>query len=101
MYLFVERFGITLYGIDILVCEDTGKHLIIDCNYFSSYTGISIDEIIVGFDTLISEKLGLKEEEHIEFKNHSVESGMKYVKIAIGLGLVVGAAAFLFKKIKE
>ena len=50
---FVPKFGIALFGVDIIVEENTGRHLIIDANYFSSYTNIAESEITLGFDSLI------------------------------------------------
>lgn len=52
---FVPTFGIALFGVDIIVEEETGRHLIIDCNYFSSYTNIPENEITFGFDQLVRE----------------------------------------------
>jgi hypothetical protein len=38
---FVPEFSLSLYGVDIVIDSRDGRHLIIDCNYFSSYTGVS------------------------------------------------------------
>lgn len=36
---FTEKFQLMLFGIDVIIGSD-GRHLIIDCNYFSSYNGL-------------------------------------------------------------
>jgi glutathione synthase/RimK-type ligase-like ATP-grasp enzyme len=36
---FTKEFQLYLYGIDIIITKD-GKHLVIDCNYLSSYTNL-------------------------------------------------------------
>jgi len=38
--------------VDILVEEGTGKHLIVDCNFFGSYGGISEKDIMLRFDEM-------------------------------------------------
>jgi len=43
---------LTVYGVDILVEEGTGKHLIVDCNFFGSYGGISEKDIMLRFDEM-------------------------------------------------
>ena len=40
-----------LFGIDIVITE-TGKHQIIDCNYFSSYTEFDLGLLAAKFDEL-------------------------------------------------
>lgn len=43
-----------LFGIDVIVTKD-GRHLVIDCNYFSSYTGIEQQVLASKFDSLFDE----------------------------------------------
>lgn len=43
-----------LFGIDVIITKD-GRHLIIDCNYFSSYNGLEIDHLACKFDSLFEE----------------------------------------------
>ena len=45
-----------LYGIDIIITKD-GKHLVIDCNYLSSYTNLEQETIMQAFDRLYEELL--------------------------------------------
>jgi len=35
-----NELGLTLIGLDIITCSSTGKHYIIDANYFPGYTGV-------------------------------------------------------------
>jgi len=35
-----DDLGLTLIGLDIITCSTTGKHYIIDANYFPGYTGV-------------------------------------------------------------
>ena len=53
---FVEETNLNLYGVDIIVDERDGRHLIVDCNYFSSYAKIKNPELVNAFDKLIHEK---------------------------------------------
>lgn len=39
--IFTEKFQLLLFGIDIIITKD-GRHLVIDCNYLSSYSGIDL-----------------------------------------------------------
>jgi D-alanine-D-alanine ligase-like ATP-grasp enzyme len=39
---FSRYFGISLYGIDIIVEKSTGKHMIIDCNYLPNYAKVPL-----------------------------------------------------------
>ena len=48
---FASSFGLNLFGIDIIITSE-GKHLVIDCNYFSSYDNLSEDGIAMQFDNL-------------------------------------------------
>ena len=48
---FVEYFDLNLYGIDIIITKE-GRHLVIDCNYFSSYTGFDEALLASKFDLL-------------------------------------------------
>ena len=34
---FKKEMGLTMYGVDVLVEEVTGKYTVIDVNYFPSY----------------------------------------------------------------
>ena len=43
-----------LFGIDVIITADN-KHLVIDCNYFSSYNGIDPNELMAKFDSLFEE----------------------------------------------
>ena len=43
-----------LFGIDVIITKD-GRHLVIDCNYFSSYTGIEKSKLASQFDALFEE----------------------------------------------
>ena len=51
----VPAFGMNLYGIDVVIDERTGKHYIIDCNYFSSYGGFERATLSKQFDSLFEE----------------------------------------------
>ena len=52
-----------IYGVDIIVDQETGVHYVIDCNYYSSYSGIPEEELTRVFDGLIYQELEeLKEE---------------------------------------
>ena len=51
---FVEYFDLNLYGIDIIITKD-GKHLVIDCNYFSSYGGFDEALLASKFDLLFQD----------------------------------------------
>jgi glutathione synthase/RimK-type ligase-like ATP-grasp enzyme len=53
---FTEEFQLYLYGIDIIITKD-GKHLVIDCNYLSSYTNLEQETIMQAFDRLYEELL--------------------------------------------
>jgi len=35
-----DNLGLTLIGLDIITCSTTGKHYIIDANYFPGYSGV-------------------------------------------------------------
>jgi len=35
-----EDLGLTLIGLDIITCNSTGKHYIIDANYFPGFSGV-------------------------------------------------------------
>jgi hypothetical protein len=50
---FVPEFKLSLYGVDIVIDERDGRHLIIDCNYFSSYTGIDRKTLGDAFKNLV------------------------------------------------
>jgi hypothetical protein len=52
--LFTDKFKMLLFGIDVIITKE-GRHLVIDCNYFSSYTGIPLDELASKFDSLYEE----------------------------------------------
>ena len=43
-----------LFGVDVIITPD-GRHLVIDCNYFSSYKGIDIDVLAEKFDSFFEE----------------------------------------------
>ena len=43
-----------MYGVDVIITKE-GKHLIIDCNYFSSYTNIDNALLATKFDSLFEE----------------------------------------------
>ena len=38
---FTAKFQMMLFGIDVIITKD-GRHLVIDCNYFSSYNGLEV-----------------------------------------------------------
>jgi len=48
---FSSEFNLMLFGLDIVI-SDSGKHLIIDCNYFSSYTEFDERLLARKFDEL-------------------------------------------------
>jgi hypothetical protein len=48
---FAKLFGLNLFGIDIIITSE-GKHLVIDCNYFSSYDNLPEAELAAQFDKL-------------------------------------------------
>ena len=50
---FVKETNLNLYGVDIIIDERDGRHLIVDCNYFSSYAKIKNPELVNAFDKLI------------------------------------------------
>jgi hypothetical protein len=54
---FAPSIGISLYGVDIIVEKATGKHLIVDCNYFSSYRGINETDLAEAFDSLFEKRM--------------------------------------------
>jgi len=49
---FCAEFNLMLFGLDIVISE-SGKHHIIDCNYFSSYTEFDEDLLATKFEELI------------------------------------------------
>jgi hypothetical protein len=63
----VESFGLNLFGVDILVQEETGCVYLIDINYFSSYDGLKKLNVKQSFRDLILRK----HNENIELMNHS------------------------------
>jgi len=61
--VFVKETNLNLFGVDIIVDERDGRHLIVDCNYFSSYAKIKNPELVEQFDNLILEKHRQNEEQ--------------------------------------
>ena len=60
---FYKEFNLKIYGVDIIVDQETGVHYVIDCNYYSSYSGTPEEELTRVFDGLIYQELEeLKEE---------------------------------------
>jgi hypothetical protein len=58
---FVEYFDLNFYGIDIIITKD-GRHLVIDCNYFSSYGGFDEALLASKFDSLFENSVSLPKE---------------------------------------
>lgn len=54
MKAFVNKLKLYMYGVDVIITSE-GKHLIIDCNYFSSYTNIDNALLANKFDSLFEE----------------------------------------------
>ncbi len=54
---FYKEFNLKIYGVDIVIDEETGVHYVIDCNYYSSYTGTPEEELTNVFDGLIYREL--------------------------------------------
>ena len=88
---FAPSVSLSLYGVDIVVEKTTGKHLIIDCNYFSSYRGINETDLAEAFDALFEKrrpKAPAKEEKN-DWSN--------YVMVGLA-GVALGLAMYYRKK---
>ena len=59
---FFQKFsgftGLNLYGIDIIVDKRDGRHLVIDCNYFPSYSNVEPDHLLKALNDMFSLRLG-------------------------------------------
>ena len=49
----IKYFGLNLFGVDILLQEETGNIYLIDVNYFSSYDGLKRLDVHGAFKDLI------------------------------------------------
>ena len=49
----IKKFGVHLFGVDILVEEGTGNVYLIDINYYSSYSGLKNLNVEKSFKDLI------------------------------------------------
>jgi hypothetical protein len=45
-----SHFGLTFYGIDVLVSKQDGKHYVIDCNYLPNYSKVPMNELLARID---------------------------------------------------
>jgi len=54
---FNRQFDLSVYGMDILVDENDGKHYLIDVNYFASFGGIKKMDVGGAVKALILQKL--------------------------------------------
>lgn len=43
---FSKFFKLVFYGVDIIICKETGKHYVIDCNYLPNYSKCDEKELI-------------------------------------------------------
>jgi hypothetical protein len=77
-----------LFGIDIIITAD-GRHLIIDCNYFSSYTGMELPVLASKFDSMFE-----------EVKPQLQRSGNGVYKWAVGLCVAAVIAGIMLKQKK-
>jgi len=57
MKFLTNDLGLTLIGLDLITCSATGKHYIIDANYFPGYTGV--EDCPQKFLNLIMHKLNV------------------------------------------
>lgn len=85
---FTEKFDLYLYGVDVIITKD-GRHLVIDCNYFSSYRGLGVQLLSKQFDSLFEET-----------KAKSERAGSYQTSVMVGLGLCAAVllGAYLYKK---
>ena len=90
-------FNTKLYGIDIIVDQQSGTHYIIDLNYFPGYKETPRSDLKINLDNMIRKQIAIQRGDYEEEEEDEESKSTRIVKYAMGLSAIAVITAAIYK----